>query len=48
LAASHLIDSRGWASGARAGETVRDNFLMSRLVEDWIEVLSVLERRLAQ
>jgi trehalose synthase len=34
--------------GARARETVRDNFLMSRLVEDWIDVLSVFERRLAQ
>jgi trehalose synthase len=31
--------------GARARETVRDNFLMSRLVEDWIDVLSVVERR---
>jgi trehalose synthase len=34
--------------GARARETVRDNFLMSRLVEDWIDVLSVFERRLTQ
>jgi len=34
--------------GQHARETVRENFLMSRLVEDWIDVLSVLERRLAQ
>jgi trehalose synthase len=26
--------------GRRARETVRENFLMSRLVEDWIDVLS--------
>ena len=26
--------------GERARETVRENFLMSRLVEDWIDVLS--------
>src|SRR5262249_30862169 len=32
---------------ARARETVRDKFVMSRLVEDWSEVLSLFERRLA-
>jgi trehalose synthase len=26
--------------GMRAKETVRQNFLMSRLVEDWIDLLS--------
>ena len=26
--------------GARAKETVRENFLMSRLVEDWVDLLS--------
>jgi len=31
--------------GTRARETVRENFLMSRLVEDWIDLLSVFERR---
>jgi trehalose synthase len=28
--------------GARAKETVRENFLMSRLVEDWIDLLAAL------
>jgi trehalose synthase len=32
--------------GARAKETVRESYLMSRLVEDWIDVLSVLQQRL--
>jgi trehalose synthase len=32
----------------RARETVRANFLMSRLVEDWIDVLSTFQRRLPQ
>jgi hypothetical protein len=30
--------------GARAKETVRENFLMSRLMEDWIEVLGSLDQ----
>jgi trehalose synthase len=32
----------------RARETVRANFLMSRLVENWIDVLSAFQRRLPQ
>jgi trehalose synthase len=31
--------------GRRAKETVRERFLMSRLVEDWIDLLAMLERR---
>jgi trehalose synthase len=31
--------------GARARETVRENFLMSRLVEDWIDLLSDIRTR---
>jgi len=27
--------------GARAKETVRENFLMSRLLEDWLDLLAV-------
>jgi len=34
--------------GKRAREIVRENFLMSRLVEDWIDVLSAFQRRLPQ
>jgi trehalose synthase len=34
--------------GERARETVRENFLMSRLVEDWIDVLLAFQRRLPQ
>jgi trehalose synthase len=34
--------------GRRARETVRENFLMSRLVEDWIDVLSTFQQRLPQ
>src|SRR5262245_36398260 len=30
--------------GGRARETVRERFLMSRLVEDWIDLLAMLER----
>ena len=31
--------------GRRAKETVRERFLMSRLIEDWIDLLAMLERR---
>jgi trehalose synthase len=31
--------------GARAKETVRENFLMSRLMEDWIDLLGSLDQR---
>jgi trehalose synthase len=31
--------------GSRARETVRENFLMSRLLEDWIDVLAMRERK---
>jgi trehalose synthase len=34
--------------GRRARETVRENFLMSRLVEDWIDVLWTFQQRLPQ
>jgi trehalose synthase len=34
--------------GKRARETVRENFLMSRLVEDWIDVLSTFQQRLPE
>jgi trehalose synthase len=34
--------------GARAKETVRDNFLISRLLEDWIDLLSLSERKAAE
>jgi trehalose synthase len=34
--------------GERARETVRENFLMSRLVEDWIDLLTALDRRSRQ
>ncbi|MFG3595666.1 hypothetical protein [Bradyrhizobium sp. RDI18] len=30
--------------GARAKESVRQNFLMSRLLEDWLDLLSKYER----
>jgi trehalose synthase len=38
----------GWLRerlGRRARETVRERFLMSRLVEDWIDLLAMLEGR---
>jgi trehalose synthase len=31
--------------GARAKETVRDNFLISRLLEDWIDLLAAYDRK---
>jgi trehalose synthase len=31
--------------GRRAKETVRERFLMSRLIEDWIDLLAMLKRR---
>jgi hypothetical protein len=31
--------------GARARDTVRENFLMSRLLEDWIDLLSDIPMR---
>jgi trehalose synthase len=31
--------------GARAKETVRENFLMSRLVEDWVDLLASFDQR---
>ena len=31
--------------GSRAKETVRENFLMSRLVEDWIDLLAAFGQR---
>jgi trehalose synthase len=34
--------------GSRATDTVRENFLMSRLLEDWIDLLSAFEQRRAQ
>lgn len=34
--------------GERARDTVRENFLMSRLVEDWIDVLSMFQQRVPQ
>jgi trehalose synthase len=30
--------------GSRAKESVRQNFLMSRLLEDWLDLLSKYER----
>ena len=30
--------------GARARETVRENFLMSRLLEEWLDVLALYQR----
>jgi hypothetical protein len=30
--------------GSRAKESVRQNFLMSRLLEDWVDLLSKYER----
>ena len=30
--------------GSRAKETVRRNFLMSRLLEDWIDLLAIYDR----
>ncbi|WFU18062.1 glycosyltransferase [Bradyrhizobium sp. CB3481] len=33
--------------GSRARESVRQNFLMSRLLEDWLDLLSRYERRVA-
>jgi trehalose synthase len=32
--------------GSRAKESVRQNFLMSRLLEDWLDLLSKYERPL--
>lgn len=32
--------------GTRARETVRENFLMSRLLEDWLDLLAEYERTL--
>ena len=34
--------------GSCARETVRKQYLMSRLVEDWIDLLSTLERRVGR
>ena len=34
--------------GSRATDTVRENVLMSRLLEDWIDLLSPFEQRRAQ
>jgi trehalose synthase len=34
--------------GGRARETVRRNFLMSRLLEDWLDLLSDFGQRLEQ
>jgi len=34
--------------GSRATDTVRENVLMSRLLEDWIDLLSAFEQRRAQ
>jgi len=34
--------------GDRARETVREKFLMSRLLEDWLDVLAGCERRAAE
>jgi trehalose synthase len=34
--------------GSRATETVRENFLMSRLLEDWFDLLYAFERRREQ
>ena len=31
--------------GSRAKETVRRNFLMSRLLEDWIDLLAIYDRQ---
>jgi trehalose synthase len=31
--------------GARAKETVRENFLMSRLLEDWLDLLAAYDRQ---
>jgi trehalose synthase len=31
--------------GSRARETVRTNFLMSRLLEDWIDLLAIYDRQ---
>jgi len=31
--------------GSRARETVRNNFLMSRLLEDWIDLLAIYDRQ---
>jgi trehalose synthase len=33
--------------GARAKESVRESFLMSRLLEDWLDVLAVMTQRQA-
>ena len=34
--------------GSHAKETVRENFLMSRLLEDWLDLLASYERLLRQ
>jgi trehalose synthase len=42
-----LVRDRGLREriGSRARETVRENFLMSRLVEDWMDLLAIYSRR---
>jgi trehalose synthase len=34
--------------GSRAKESVREKFLMSRLLEDWLDLLASYERPLCQ